>query len=1130
MSENTGQGSSGSWRDDKVDTTHDIDRSEKGTEKFHEGKAFEKRQREHVEFQPLSVRAQKRQAAAARAHGNLKPMRFVSLHHHSTFSFLDGFQMPEAHVRRATEINMGAIAMTEHGNIFSHVKLEKAAQEQGVKPIFGCEFYVGWTDEDRRSQKKNHLTVIAKNAEGYGNLLTLTSRSWREGFYYEPTVDWNWLREHQKGLVILSGCQGSALFTACVGGKHVAVEDASEKRGYQAALKMSEWFDDFYVEVQAFPELVKTCQANPMLARIAKRIKRPLVATMDCHYTAPEEAEIQKILHNIRPGENRTLEEMEQEWGYDVPLAPPPTDMALYRRLLGTGLSKEQAIEAIVSTEEIAQGASVTLPRQPRVTFPLPPGYATANALWRDLLREGWKYRKCDQLPPPERDRYKAQLKKEMEVIEAKGYENYFLIVADSIVFAKDKQIPVGPARGSAAASLACWLLRITEVNPMMFDNLVFERFIDWSREDMPDIDMDFATYGRPMVRQYLVEKYGDDCVSNIGTFTMFKSKMALKDAARVHKIPIGAVETIKELMIERSSGDLRASATIEDTVDQFDAAYEVVKEHPGLVYAMDLEGNAKAFGVHAAGLVVSSEPITNVTALLEREIKGEVKQVIAMDKYDAERQGMEKLDYLSLSTMDAIAEALNELGMTLEELYAIPLDDPAIIQGFRENDVVGVFQFDGRATRIVNGAVKPDNFNEVVSVNALSRPGPLHNGAVQGYVAAKFGKANAEDRIHPALDLITEETKYQIIFQEQILRIVSLIGGFDWTSAAYIRKIISKKLGEQEFNRQYAEFEKGALKVHERIDVPPMDPEDIKRVWGMCITAGAYAFNAAHATAYSMIAAWCMWLKRHHPAAFYAGSLAKIKNDDKVASIRRDAVKGMGPRPPMVILPPALDSDADWRKEDDTTIRAGLRQIPGIAEKSAAKIIEHGPYEEWADLERVPGVGPKSIEKIEAFVQSEDPFNIYKLAQNIASLNEDLHEGVTDASGTTLPRPTHGADQIFEADGGSRVVFLGQPTHKNFRDIFESNRAKTGEALDPSTIKNPHLSEWAVITCRDADDLASFVVPRTKYPRFKEMVSKLKTEGDELVLLKGRKGKMKGTLGERSGIVFIDNMWVLEP
>ena len=844
---------------------------------------------------------------------------------------------------------------------------------------------------------------------------------------------------------------------------------------------------------------------------------------MDVHYTAPEEAEIQKILHNVRPGESRTLEEMEQDWGYDVPLAPPPTDRAIYRRLRETGLTKEQAIEAIVSTEEIAQECDVTLPKLPQVSFPLPDGYDDVTTYWRDKLVEGWDYRRCRELPPSEIERYKAQLKKEMEVIEAKGYQNYFLIVQDAIVYAKNRQIPVGPARGSAAASLACWLLRITEVNPMDFDNLVFERFIDWSREDMPDIDIDFATYGRQIVREYLEEKYGRDCVSNIGTFTMYKSRLALNDAARVHRVPKKAVETIKELLIERSSGDLRASATIEDTVDQFDAAYDAMKENPGLVYSMDLEGNAKGFGVHAAGLVVSSEPITNVTALLERDIKGETKQVIAMDKYDAERQGLEKLDFLALSTMDVIAEALSILDMRLEELYDLPLDIPEVIEGFKENDVVGVFQFDGRATRIVNGALKPDNFHEIVCVNALSRPGPLHNGAVQGYVNAKFGRSDA-DRIHPALDMITEDTKYQIIFQEQILRIVSIIGGFDWTSAAYIRKIISKKLGEQEFNRQWSEFLKGALTVHERLDVPPMDEETAKTIWGMCITAGAYAFNAAHSTAYSKIAYWCMWLKRLHPAAFFAASLAKLKDDDKLAAIRRDAVKhGID------LLPPAIDSGASWRVEGDTAVRAGLSQIPGIAEKMCSKIAEHGPYTCWEDLERVPGIGPKKIEAIKLFVAQDDPFDIYRLEEAIEATRAILADGV-DSSQGRLPEPTHDADEIFDADGGSRITFLGQPTHRNFRDIFESNRAKTGEALDPSKVKDAHLSQWVVITARDSTDLASFVVPRTKYPKFKEMVMKMELEGDQLMLATGRKGKMKGTLGDRSGIVFIDKMWVLEP
>lgn len=1103
----------------------------KGQDKLVSSEGFFKRQREHVHYQPIGVRAQERQKRAAKMHSGLKPMRFVSLHHHSTFSFLDGFQLPEAHVRRATEINMGAIAMTEHGNIFSHVKLEKAAAELGVKPIFGCEFYAGWTDDERKTQKKNHITVIAKDQRGYRNLLKLVTLSWEQGFYYEPTVDWRWLAQHQKGLIILSGCQGSALFTAMVGGKHVEESDA----GYDRGLKVAEWFDrrfdDFYVEVQAFPELEKTRRANPLLARVARAIGRPLVATMDCHYTAPEEAEVQQILHNVRPGEKRSLEDMEREWGYNVPLCPPPTDRAIYRRLRETGLTKSQAVEAIVSTEEIAQACSVALPRLPKVEYPLPRGVESATELWREWLREGWKYRGCDRLPAKERERYKEQLATEMEVIEAKGYENYFLIVADGIKFAKDQQIPVGPARGSAAASLACYLLRITEVNPMLYDNLVFERFIDWSREDMPDVDVDFATYGRPLVRDYLLGKYGEGCVNNVGTFTMYKSRLALDDVARVHKVPKREVEALKGLLIERSSGDLRASATIEDTVDQFDTAYEVVKNNPELQYAMDLEGNAKGFGVHAAGLVISTKPITQLTAVLQREVpagSGNVIQVVSMDKYDAERQGLEKLDFLALSTMDMIAEALHWLDMSLEDLYAIPLDDEKVIDGFRRSDVVGIFQFDGRATRTVCSLVKPDSFHECVVVNALSRPGPLHNGAVQGYVGAKTGEAEPE-RIHPALDNITADTQYQIIFQEQILRAVREIGNFDWTHAAYIRRIISKKLGDQEFMRQRDRFLEGAETVQDRLDVPAMDPATANRIWGMLTTAGSYAFNAAHSTSYTTIAYWTQWLKQYHPAVFYAASLSKgtySNNKDATMTLARDAIKGNGPRKPVEVLPPQLDSDVGWRPEGNA-IRGGWEDIPGIGFKTATAIVERrdaGQLESWSDLADIKGIGPKTVDTILSFINSEDPFGIYTLGKRIASVTSEIEAGTL---GEGLPKPTHTSVDVMAARADDRLVVLAQPIHRNLRDLFEANRTK-GIELDPSTVRRPDLSQWCAITARDEDEQMSVLIDRYKYPKFKEAVWGMDMSKD-LILVTGKKGRIKGWESS-SGLVFADAIWVIEP
>lgn len=1096
--------------------------------------AYQKRQSDHVHYQPISVRARQRQKAAARLHTNLKPMRFVSLHHHSTYSFLDGFQLPEAHVRRAAEINMGAVAMTEHGNIFSHVKHEKAAEDSGVKPIFGCEFYVGWTDEKRRSQRKNHLTVLAKNEEGYANLLQLVTLSWRKGFHYEPTVDPRWLVKHRKGLVILSGCQGSQLFTSLVGGKLVPEEEASYERGLAVAQWFAKRFDDYYIEVQAFPELEKTCEANPMLASIAKVIKRPLVATMDCHYTAPEEAEVQQVLHNTRPGMKKTLEEQVRDWGYTVPLCPPLNDKSIYRRLVATGLTKKQAMEAIISTEEIAQGCNVELPKLPKVDFPLPPEFSSAKQMWRHLLEEGWKYRGCDQLPPRERSRYRAQLRKEVKVIEAKGYIGYFLIVADAVTFAKDEQIPVGPARGSAAASLACFLLRITEVNPMLYPNLIFERFIDWSREDMPDVDLDFATYGVPIVRKYMEEKYGEDCVTSVGTFNMYKSKNSLDDAARVHQVPEFKVKQIKELLLERSSGDLRASATIEDTIDQFTEAREVIEDHPGLVHAMDLEGNAKGFGVHAAGLVVSNEPITNVTAILEREVKGETRQVVAMDKYDAERQGLEKLDFLSLKTMDMIADIIHHLGKTVEDLYDIPLDDPETLRGFQENDVVGVFQFDGRATRIVNGALKPDNFDEVAFANALSRPGPLHNGAAQAYIGVKHGGMEPE-HIHPALDAIVGHTHGQIIFQEQILRIVVEIGNFDWTGAGYIRRIISKKLGDQEFNRQWSKFWDGAKEVHKRQEgIPPMDEATARLIWGMCITAGSYAFNAAHSYSYGMLAFWCMFLKRNAwgagPAQFFASALAKLPDSDgkkgqtpRHESLRRDAMKHN-----VAVLPPDAAAEASWRATDDHTIVAGWQQVPGVGPKVATKISEY-IAEGGEDLVEIPGVGPKTVEKIEEFRHAEDPFDLERIDRTLGHVRDVLAK---DELGIGVT-PTHTANQALEAVGG-RITFLGIPFHRNLRDLFEANRARTGEALDPKSVSRPDLSEWLMMLCRDEEEIISLCFPRKKYPRFKEAIWKLKLNEDA-ILIEGKKASahMKGslTVGQnRTGLIYVDKLWVIEP
>ena len=1079
--------------------------------------------------QTISMRAQRRQRAAARAHIGLKPMRFVSLHHHSTLgSYMDGYQLPEAHVRRASEINMGAMAMTEHGNIDSHVKFEKAAEEQNVKAIFGCEFYTGHTDERRRTQRKYHLTVLAATPEGYNNLLQLVTKSFAEGFYYEPTISGDMLYKHRKGLIIMSGCQGSLLFCSAVGGKLIEENDAS----YARAREVARWFkkkfgDSYYIEVQAFPELAKTRQFNPMAERIARQLGIPLVATMDCHYTAPEEVELQKVLHNVRPGEKRTLEEQVRSWGYEVPLCPPPNDRSLLRRLVATGLSQHAAIRAINNTAEISERCSVTLPRLPMIKYPLPRGYSDEQALWRDWLKAGWRYRKCDKLSAAERERYKSRLKYEMGLIEDKGFISYFLIVADSVVYAKDHGIPVGPARGSAAASLAAWLLRITEVNPMLFPNLVFERFIDVSRADLPDIDLDFDSDRRHEVREYLVRKYGAQCVNNIGTFTYYKSKLALDDVARVHNIPAYEVERVKELLIERSSGDLRASATIEDTVEQFDAAREVFERWPDLYKAMDLEGNIKGFGVHSAGLVVSNEPIENVCAVYSREVKKRLITCVSMDKYDAERQGLLKLDYLGLSTMAMIAEALRQLGMSLEELYNVPLDDEKVIDGFRENDVVGVFQFDGRAMRSVCGALKPDSFKEICDVNALSRPGPLHNGAANHYIDIKRGVSQPE-LLHPALDSITADTHYQIVYQEQILRVVTEIGNFDWTHASHIRRIISKKLGEEQFQKEWSRFWEGAKHWHERNDGgPPIEENVAKAIWGLCITSGSYAFNAAHCVSYGMIGYWTMWLKRYHPAVFYAASLQKMPRktaqgkQDRHATLLRDAVKGRGARKPITILPPHPQrSQVDWVAVKGA-LQSGWRQAGAgaVGVKAVSyRDQQSSSIKHWRQYTAVPGIGLKTIEKMEALAQAEDPFEVHKLDRMLAKIREELPD-------LGIPSPTHTALEVpYERGRDTRIVWMGLGIDRNLRDIFESNRARTGVELKRDEVKSPELNEWLMILGTDGDEQVTLRIDRFKYPQFRAAAWGLKLNHDIIVA----QGIKPGFRTARE--IYVKQLWIIDP
>lgn len=1054
-----------------------------------------------------------------------KPMQYCSLHHHSTYSYLDGFALPSAHMRRAAELGMPAMALTEHGNVSSHVKLQKAAKEFGIHPIFGCELYCGNVEEESKTQRKNHLTVIARDQPGYQNLLRVVSQGW-DDFYYEPTVSGEVLWKHREGLVVLSGCTGSLLSTSLTGGKNIDPKDASYQRAKEVARRFKATFgSNYFLEVQMFPELENVRRINQAWEQIGRELGIGLVASGDFHYTKPEESEMQIILHSI--GRHKSLEDLARDWGYDVSLAPPLNDKEVYDRLRGTGLSHRAAEEAMLNTLLIANDCNVELPTMERVRFPIPEGYRDTRDVWLKWLRDGWNFRRIDEKIAehgrryPQMETYIARVKREMEVIESKDFIDYFLIVSDIVKFAKDSGIPVGPARGSAASSLVCYLLRITEVDPMNFPNMMFERFVDHNREDLPDIDLDFDDERRHEVFEYAERKYGRAYVGKIGTYTNFKAKNSLDDVGYVHRVPKKEVEKVKEVLLERSSGDLRSSATIEDTVEQFEQAREVFEQYPVMWKATELEGNVKAQSIHAAGLVISTQPLTDVCAKYRRIDKktGTVKldewgneiEIVSMDKYDAEESGLLKIDILGLKNMGMIRIALEYIGMTLQELYDLPLDDEETIQGFRENDCIGIFQFDGWAMRSVNSSLKPDNFDEIAAVNALARPGPLHSGANDEYVAVKRGKAEPSIA-HPLLDPIVASTLGQIIYQEQILRIVREIGDFTWTHASYIRKIISRKIGEQEFNRQKETFVEGAKKKG-------MDDATIDAIWGACITAGGYAFNVPHCVSYGMLGYWTMWLKRHHPQAFYASALRKLP-DEKRLSVLRDAAR----HNIRVLAPDPNRSDISWTPHGQA-ILAGFDEIPNVGPSTARKIIEKrrevGKFNSWSDLIAVPSIGKKTVQQMEEFSSKDDPFEIFTLKRRIDKVTRAIRSG----SLGRLPHPTHKVEDIPGEKGKNlEVVWIGTIHSRNLRDLYEVNFGKTGEALDISTVKSPELAEWVIMYGEDDTDQMSITCSRFIYPRFRERIWGIELDHD-LVLVRGIK---YGVLARRA--IHVIDMWVIDP
>jgi DNA polymerase-3 subunit alpha len=655
----------------------------------------------------------------------------------------------------------------------------------------------------------------------------------------------------------------------------------------------------------------------------------------------------------------------------------------------------------------------------------------------------------------------------------------------------------------------------------MLYPQMMFERFIDPNRHDLPDVDLDFDDEKRDYVRQHMIMRYGADRVGNIGTYTKYKGKNSIDDVARVYEIPRFEADKIKEVLVERSGGDSRFDATLADTIEAFPQAKEVFDRYPEFQRAVQLEGNIKGFGVHSAGVVVGAKPLHEYVATYTRENVGQEKktlQVLSVDKYDGEYLQLLKLDALGLTTMGMIRIAIGLVGMTLEDLYAISMEDEKTLDAFRRADVVGIFQFEGRTTRMVCQEVAPTTFLELCDINALSRPGPLHSGSTGDYIAVKHGRQKVE-HLHPLVDELTHYSQYQIIYQEQILALCRNVGKFPWVHASEIRKVISQKKGEAAFNKLYQTFLEGARSQ----DIADATAD---KIWKKLVTSGTYAFNMAHCVSYSMLAFWCQWLKQHHPLAFYAAQLRKVSDDPKKGkhiTLMRDAGDERYGRD-LRIFPPDLQTSSEtWEVHPSNRgVQAGFNQISGIGEKYAKAIIEtrnEVGFANWEDLIKVKGVGPAKMNMIMEFCGKDDPFGLDKLKLGAAEITNAIKRGQLG----NMPLPDTLADNIpYDAQKSTHVI-MGTVRARNLQDLYENHRSRTGDELDPATVKDPHLKDSMTLYMEDESGLMTVKVSRWLYPKLKDAIWDINL-GHDFVLMRVQKKAFYGKT------VHCNHMWVIEP
>jgi DNA polymerase III subunit alpha len=841
---------------------------------------------------------------------------FVHLHVHSEFSILDGACRIPALASRAAELEMPAVALTDHGSLAGAVQLYQHAQKAGVKPLIGCEVYVC---EDASKQEKGyaHLTLLAESNEGYGNLIKLASAGYLEGYYYKPRVDWGQLERHANGLVALSGCLSGRVCKA--------LEENRPKDAASDLDRLTQVFgrDDVYVEIQN-AGLQEQARINPQLAQLAQETGLPLVATGDVHYLNHADAKAHEALLCIQSGDSL---KNPSRWKFD-------TDQFYFKTPAEMAADFADYPDALRRTVEIAERLNVEIQlgeiRLP--SYPTPEGRDAFDYLV-ELCEKGLQKR-YGTVTPELNDRLRFELK----TIKEMGFADYFLIVWDFVRFAKQNGIQVGPGRGSAAGSIAAYALEITDVDPMRYD-LLFERFLNPGRKSMPDMDIDFAVAGRDRVINYVADKYGRDRVAQIITFGTMLARAAVRDAGRVLEIPYGTVDRVAKLIPEGPKvyldDCLKPGAELKQAYDADPLVREIVD------LAKPLEGLVRNDSIHAAGVVIGDKPLVEYVPLQQKGADQEVVTQFGM--WDVEALGLLKMDFLGLRNLDVIEKTYRLVGGLSNE--TIPLDDKKTYEMLARGDAMGVFQFESSGMREALRQVRPTEFEDLIALVALYRPGPM------GYIPTYAKRKNRQEQptyIDERLKPITETTYGICIYQEQYMEIAKQLAGFSPAEADDLRKAIGKKI-----HTLMASLKEKFLEGCAQNGV---SHQVATQLWKDTEQSQDYSFNKSHSAGYALIAYRTAWLKANYPCQYMAALISSVMNTKDRVPLYVNACAEMG----IEVEPPDVNCSQTDFAVVEGKIRFGLNAVKNVGEGAAAAIVaargQGGPFKSlWELTERVP-------------------------------------------------------------------------------------------------------------------------------------------------------------------------------